>query len=304
MEIAEKVWLDGQLVAWAEATTHVSAHAIQYGSSVFEGIRAYNHPDGAAIFRLQEHIERLWTSAKLFRLPIPYSQDEMTEAICETIRANRFEACYVRPVVFRGSGTFSLDGRSCPTHVSVLTIEMGLYLGPDAFEKGVRVGVSSWRRLGPGTSFPSAKIGGQYVNSQFIAMEAHDQGFDEAIALDAYGNLSEGSGENLMLIRSGVLYTPAAWNSILEGITRRSVLSIAADLGLDVRVEAIPRDYLHAADEVFLVGTAAEISPVVEIDGLAVGDGRPGEITKRLLSTFLDLVQGRAPDRHGWLTHV
>lgn len=304
MDTAKKVWMDGRLIPWPEATVHVSAHAIHYGSSIFEGMRAYDHPNGPAVFRLPEHVDRLWASSRLYRLPIPFSPLEISAAIGETVLANGFRVCYLRPVVFRGSGTFQVDGRNCPTHVSILAIDMGRYLGADALDKGVRAGVSSWRRLAPGTAFASAKIGGQYVNSQFIAMEAHDRGFDEGIALDVSGVVSEGSGENVFLVRNGTLATPPLESSILDGITRRSVLTLASDLGIDVAVEVFPRDRLYLADEAFFTGTAAEITPIVEIDGQRIGDGRPGPITRRLASAFFDIVEGRAPDRHGWLTHV
>jgi len=304
MKTGSTIWMDGKLVPWEEATTHVSAHALHYGSSVFEGIRAYEHPRRTAIFRLAEHMKRLASSCELANLEIPYSVADLSDAVCDTVRANAFPSCYIRPVAFRGSATFSVDGRPCPTHVSVIVIGMGKYLGPDALDRGVRVGVSSWRRLAPGTALPAAKIGGQYVNSQFIAMEAHDRGFDEGIGLDVAGFVSEGSGENLFLVHDGMMITPPLSASILDGITRRTVMTLASEQGFDVEVSAVPRDMLYLADEIFFTGTAAEISPIVEIDGHRVGTGRPGPITRGLADAFFDIAEGRTADRHGWLTHL
>lgn len=301
---ADKIWLDGQLVLWDEATVHVSVHALHYGSAVFEGIRAYKLPYGPAVFCLEEHLDRMWASAKIYRLEIPYAREEVREAILATIRANGHEECYIRPIVFRGSGTFSVDGRSVPTHMSIITVYMGKYLGPDALEKGVDVGVSSWRRMAPGTYPAAAKISGQYVNSQFVVMEAVDHGYTEGIALDVDGLVSEGSGENIFVVRQGCLYTPPLASSILDGITRRCVLTLAEELGLEVREERIPREFLYLGDEVFFCGTAAEITPIRSVDGVQVGDGTRGPVTAQLMAAFFDIVEGRVPDRHGWLTPV
>ena len=290
----QKTTLDNGLRVLTAAMPHTRSVSL----FLFIGIGSRYEADAeAGISHFTEHL--------LFRgTPKRPTAMEISAAIGETVLANGFRACYLRPVVFRGSGTFQVDGRNCPTHVSILAIDMGRYLGADALDKGVRAGVSSWRRLAPGTAFASAKIGGQYVNSQFIAMEAHDRGFDEGIALDVSGVVSEGSGENVFLVRNGTLATPPLESSILDGITRRSVLTLASDLGIDVAVEVFPRDRLYLADEAFFTGTAAEITPIVEIDGQRIGDGRPGPITRRLASAFFDIVEGRAPDRHGWLTHV
>lgn len=304
MQASDKVWLDGQLVAWDEATVHVAAHALHYGSSVFEGIRAYALPDGPAIFCLEEHLDRLWASCKIYRMEIPYSRAEIRQAMLDTVRVNKHKACYIRPLVFRGWSTFSLDGRSCPTHVSIITIEMGKYLGAEAVEKGVAVGVSSWQRMAPNTYPAAAKIGGQYINSQLIVMEAVNHGYAEGIALDASGHVSEGSGENIFLLRRGKLFTPPLAASILDGITRQCVITLAGELGLEVCQEPIPREMLYLADEVFFCGTAAEITPVRSVDGIAVGDGRKGAVTSQLMEAFFGIVEGRAPDRHGWLTPV
>ena len=304
MKTGKKVWMDGELILWEKATIHVSAHVVHYGSSAFEGIRAYDHPAGPAVFRLPEHMERLANSCRLTGLQLPYTTANLSDAVCEVIRANGLPSCYIRPVVLRGSETFSLDGRSCPIHVSIMAIDLGKYLGEDSLEKGVRVSVSSWRRLAPGTALPAAKIGGQYVNSQFIAMEAHDRGFDEGVALDIHGFVSEGSGENIFLVRDGVISTPPPSASILNGITRQTVMTLASEIGCEVQSAVTSRDDLYLADELFFTGTAAEISPIIEVDGYSVGDGRPGPVTRHLAKAFFDIVEGRVPDRHAWLTHV
>ncbi|MFN2230386.1 MAG: branched-chain amino acid transaminase [Anaerolineae bacterium] len=302
MNKSEKIWYDGDLVPWDDATVHVSAHALQYGSSVFEGIRAYPFPQGPAIFCLEEHLDRMWASCKVYRMEIPYSRAEVRQAILDTIRANGHPECYIRPIVFRGWGTFSLDGRSCPTHVSIITVHMGKYLGEGALENGVDVGISSWHRMAPNTLPAAAKIGGQYINSQLIVMEAVERGYTEGIALDVSGHVSEGSGENIFIARNGRLSTPPLSNSILDGITRRCVLALAGEMGLEVREEPIPRELLYVADELFFCGTAAEITPVRSVDGIVVGSGKRGPITARLQEAFFDIVEGRAADRYGWLT--
>ncbi|MFN2244314.1 MAG: branched-chain amino acid transaminase [Anaerolineae bacterium] len=302
MNKSEKIWYDGELVPWDDATVHVSAHALHYGSSVFEGIRAYPFPQGPAIFCLEEHLDRMWASCKVYRMEIPYTRAEVRQAILDTIRANGHPECYIRPIVFRGWGTFSLDGRSCPTHVSIITVHMGKYLGEGALENGVDVGISSWHRMAPNTLPAAAKIGGQYINSQLIVMEAVERGYTEGIALDVSGHVSEGSGENIFIARNGRLSTPPLSNSILDGITRRCVLALAGEMGLEVREEPIPREMLYVADELFFCGTAAEITPVRSVDGIGVGSGKRGPITARLQEAFFDIVEGRAADRYGWLT--
>lgn len=304
MKKSEKVWFDGRLVPWNEATVHVAAHAIHYGSSVFEGIRAYGLPAGPAIFRLDAHLDRLWNSCRVYKLEVPYPRDEVHRAIMETIIGNEHTSCYIRPVVFRGWETFGVDGRSCPTHVSVITVEMGKYLGQDALENGVDAGVSSWRRMAPDTYPAAAKLGGQYINSQFIAMEAADHGYREGIALDINGYVSEGSGENVFIVKRGELYTPPLANSILDGITRRCVMTLAGDLGIPVHEAFLPREALYLADEAFFCGTAAEITPIRSVDRVALESGKRGSVTTRLMEEFFGIVEGKAPDRHGWLTPV
>jgi branched-chain amino acid aminotransferase len=301
---AEKVWLDGQLVDWDEATVHVAGHALHYGSSVFEGIRAYGLPDGPAVFRLEEHLDRLWDSCRIYRIEIPYDRQVIHQATLDTIRANKHKACYIRPLVFRGwNGSFHLDGRSCPTHVTIITVEMGKLLGEAALE-GVDVGVSSWRRMAPDTYPAAAKVGGQYINSQLIIMEAVDHGYVEGIALDVNGYVCEGSGENIFVVRHGKLFTPPLANSILNGITRQCVLTLADELGLEVREEMVSREMLYLADEIFFCGTAAEITPIRSVDGIPVGIGNRGPIMTKIAEAFFDIVEGRVADRFGWLTPV
>jgi branched-chain amino acid aminotransferase len=301
---SEYIWVNGSLVQWDDAQVHVAAHALHYGSSVFEGIRAYDAGGSPAVFCLGPHVDRLFNSAKVYRMEIPYTNDEISKAIVDTIRANKHKSCYIRPLVLRGVGTFSLDPRECPVKVVILTIEFGRYLGEEAIEQGVDVGVSSWRRMAPNTFPAAAKIGGQYINSQLMSMEAVEHGYSEAIALDAGGFVSEGSGENIFVVRDGEIATPPLASSILQGVTRRCVLTLAEDLSLRVHEELIPRELLYMADEVFFTGTAAEITPVRSIDHITIGSGRRGPVTERLQSEFFGIVSGEIPDRHGWLTPV
>ncbi len=299
-----KIWFDGTLVPWERATVHVTAHALHYGSSVFEGIRAYATPNGTAVFCLDAHLERLWNSCKVYRMKPPYPRAVIRSATLETVRVNGEDACYIRPIMLRGGDTFNLDGRSCPTHVAIITAKMGEYLGPEALEKGVDAGVSSWQRMAPNTYPAAAKISGQYINSQFISMEARDHGYSEGIALDVNGRVSEGSGENLFVVRGGRLYTPPLSSSILDGITRRCVITLAREMGIEAREEVIPRESLYLADELFFSGTAVEITPIRSVDGIVIGEGKRGPITTKLLEAFFGIVHGHAPDRHGWLTPV
>ncbi|MDQ7030495.1 MAG: branched-chain amino acid transaminase [Ardenticatenia bacterium] len=301
---AEYIWMDGQLLPWDQATVHVMAHALHYGSSVFEGIRAYPTPRGPAVLALSDHTRRLFNSCKLYRMEIPYTEEEINQAILETLRANRLPSAYIRPLVFRGAERLGLDPRGCPVHVVIITIEWGRYLGSEAIEHGVDVMVSSWRRMAPDTFPAMAKIGGQYINSQLITMEARDLGFAEGIALDVYGYVSEGSGENIFVVLDGVIYTPPAANSILLGITRKLVMQLIEDHGYPLREQSIAREMLYIADELFFTGTAAEITPIRSVDGQKVGRGTRGPITKALQEDFFAIVEGHAEDRHGWLTYV
>jgi branched-chain amino acid aminotransferase len=304
IEAVPWIWFDGELVAWEEAQVHVFAHALHYGSSVFEGIRAYETPRGPAVLGLEPHVRRLFGSCKIYRLPVPYQPEDVSRAIVDTIRANELQACYIRPLVFRGVCTFSLDGREGPVHTIIGTTPMGEYLGAEALEKGVEVGFSSWQRMAPNTFPAMAKIGGQYINSQFVAMEAHDRGFAEGVVLTTGGYVSEGSGENVFMVKDGVLYTPPLVSSILEGITRSFVIQLARDLGYEVQEQMIAREMLYLADEVFFTGTAAEISPIRSIDGIQVGEGRRGPVAARLQEQFFGIARGEIEDRFGWLTPV
>lgn len=301
---AEYIWKNGEFVAWADATVHVMTHALHYGSSVFEGVRAYATPQGPAVFRLQPHTRRLLNSAKIARMEVPYTEEQFNEAILEIIRRNGHEACYIRPLLFRGANALGVEGRKNPTESVIITMEWGRYLGPEAIEQGVDVQVSSWRRLAPDTGASLAKIGGQYVNSQFMSMEAHDNGFSEAIALDYNGNISEGAGENVFVVLNGVVYTPGVGTSILMGITRDTILTLLKDQGVEVRFEALSRDLLYIADEIFFTGTAAEVTPIRSVDRIQVGAGKRGPITKAVQDEFFAITSGQKEDRYGWLTPV
>jgi branched-chain amino acid aminotransferase len=302
---SEYIWMNGELIPWEKATVHVTAHALHYGSSVFEGIRAYSTPQGPAVFRLQPHTRRLFDSAKIMRMEMPYTPDEVNAAILETIRRNGHESCYIRPLAIRGSsGGLRVEGRKNPIDVVIITMEWGRYLGAEAIEQGVDVMVSSWRRIAPDTLSSLAKAGGNYVNSQFITMEAADNGFIEGIALDFNGYVSEGAGENIFVIHNGIVYTPGLGSSILMGITRDSVLTIMRDMGLEIRYEAVSRDMLYIADEIFFTGTAAEVTPIRAIDRITIGSGSRGPITKAVQDEFFAITAGEKPDRHNWLTPV
>jgi len=303
MKSGEYIWFNGKLVPAVEAKVSVMAQALHYGTSVFEGIRAYATPRGPAIFCLTPHVRRMFDSCKIFRMDLPQTPAQLTDAIMETVRANKFEECYIRPIVFRGAGSFSLDPRKSPIEVAVITIEWGRYLGPEAIEQGVDVMVSSWRRMAPDTGAPMGKIGGQYVTSQLITMEAADLGYAEGIALDASGFVSEGSGENIFVVKNGEVYTPPLTSAILPGVTRGVTLTLCQDLDIPVREQPLLRDFLYVADEVFFTGTAAEVTPIRSVDRIRIGSGR-GPITKRIQEEFFGITEGRKPDRHDWLTYV
>lgn len=298
------IWFDGQIVPWEKATVHVMAHGLHYGSSVFEGIRAYATHRGPAIFRLRDHMERLLDSARIHRMPVGCGLETLEEACRSVIRANGLGAAYVRPIIFRGPGTLSLKGQGCPIQVAIAAFEWGAYLGDDGLARGVDVGVSSWSRAAPNTFPAMAKAGGNYLSSQLVAQEASRHGYAEGIALDHQGLVSEGSGENVFLVRRGRLHTPPLSSAILPGITRDTVITLARERGLEVIEERIPREALYLADEIFFTGTAAEITPVRSVDGLTVGDGRRGPITEDLQTTFFGLFDGRTEDQWGWLDFV
>ena len=298
------LWHNGHIKPWADATVHVSTHALHYGSSVFEGERVYATPQGPAYFRLTEHTRRLFESAAIYEIEIGYSEDEINAACIELIRANGMRSAYVRPIVFRGAGGLGvLAKEGAPVDVAIMALDWGAYLG-DAVEKGANVCVSSWHRPAPNTLPSWAKAGGNYLNSQLIGLEARRGGYDEGIALGHNGLLSEGAGENLFLVKRGKLLTPPSSAGILAGITRDSVITLAGNLGLSVEERDLPREALYTADEVFMTGTAAEITPVRSVDRKNVGNGEPGPITRALQQAFFGLFDGRTEDRWGWLDFI
>jgi branched-chain amino acid aminotransferase len=298
----EWIWHNGKLVPWKDANVHVLSHALHYGSSVFEGIRAYATPSGPQIFRLHAHTRRLLDSAKIHRIGIPWSADEINAACREVVLRNGLRSAYIRPLAYRGYGDVGVvpkDGH--PVELAIAAWEWGAYLGPEALEKGVDVCVSSWQRVAPNTIPALAKAGGNYLSSTLVGFEARDRGFAEGIALAADGTISEGAGENLFLVRDGVLITPPGAASILLGITRDSVMTLARDLGIEVREQVLPREMMYIADEIFLTGTAAEITPVRSVDRLSIGTGARGPVTKALQDAFFGLFDGRTADKWGWL---
>jgi branched-chain amino acid aminotransferase len=301
---AEKIWFNGTLVNWEDAKIHVLSHALHYGTSFFEGARCYKTTKGPACFRLRDHLRRLYDSMKIYRTTPPYSIDELMSAVVNTIRANRLEECYIRPIIFRGYGELGVNPEHCPLEAVIAVWGWGAYLGADALEKGVDVCVSSWNRLAPNTMPNMAKVGGNYMNSQLIKIDALADGYHEGIGLDIYGMVSEGSGENIFVIRDGVIYTPPTGASVLRGITRDSVIALAKDLGIPVVEQLIPREMLYISDEVFFTGTAVEITPVASVDHVKVGDGRRGPVTGKLQEEFFGIVSGKAEDRHGWLMYL
>ena len=304
MEATEFIWHNGKLVPWAEATTHVMSHGLHYGSSVFEGVRVYETSGGPAFFCLESHLKRMFDSARVYRMNMPLDLKELEAACHEVIRANKLVAAYVRPIAYRGYGTITVYGNEDPAEVAVAAFPWGAYLGEDALVNGVDVGVSSWTRLAPNTLPTIAKAGGNYLSSQLITMEAHRHGYAEGIGLDAAGNLSEGAGENLFVVREGILSTPPLTAAILPGITRKVTIDLAQRLGYEVREENLPREALYIADEVFMTGTATEIAAIRSVDGLPVGKGKRGPITEALQNAFFGLFDGSTEDVHGWLEPV
>jgi branched-chain amino acid aminotransferase len=296
------IWHNGTIKPWAEAQVHVMAHALHYGSSVFEGIRSYETPRGPAIFRLREHLERLFHSAKIYDIAMPYSMQQLTDACVEVLRANELRKAYLRPVAFRGLGGFGLSAE-CPTDVAVAAWPMGPYLGPEALENGIDACVSSWQRMAPNTIPTGAKAGGNYLSGQLIAREARRLGFGEGIALASTGLLSEGAGENLFLVFKGALHTTPVSAALLNGITRDTLMTLARENGIEVVERDMPREYLYLADEVFMCGTAAEITPIRSVDAKPVGAGKAGPLTRRMQELYFGLFQD-SEDRHDWLHFV
>ena len=302
-EKGEWIWMNGKFIKWENAKIHILSHVIHYGSSVFEGIRVYKTKDGPAVFRLIEHLDRLYNSAMIYRMTIPYPKEDIRKFSIQTVKKNRFEECYIRPIVYRGYGEPGVDPRRCPVDVAILVWDWGKYLGPEALERGVDVMVSSWRRMAPDTFPAMAKSGGNYMNSQLIKMEAMEYGFTEGIALDVFGFVSEGSGENIFLVKNKKIYTPPRGATILPGVTRDAVIVLAREeFDYDVREEQIPREFLYIADEVFFTGSAAEITPIRSIDKVTVGEGKRGPITAQLQKQLLGITKGEIKDKYGWLT--
>lgn len=295
--------MNGKLVNWDDAKIHILSHVVHYGSSWFEGIRCYSTKKGSAIFRLDAHLRRLYDSAKIYRCEIPFSKQQLEKAIHETIKANKLKECYIRPIVYRGYGEVGVNPVGSPVEVSIAVWEWGKYLGADALEKGIDVCVSSWRRPAPDTLPTIAKSGGNYLGSQLIKLEATAGGYAEGIALDVFGNLSEGSGENIFLVREKTVLTPPISAAILPGVTRSSIITIAKGLGFKVVEMNLPREMLFTVDEAFFTGTAAEITPIRSVDRITIGDGRPGPVTLELQKAFFDIVL-RGRDKYGWLDFV
>lgn len=303
MNYPEWIWQNGEMKKWADATTHVMSHALHYGSSVFEGIRAYDTPKGPAVFRLTDHIKRLRASAKIYDFEIPYSTAELVQVCKDMVRRNGLKDAYLRPVAYRGLGGFGLSADT-PIDVAVATWYMGAYLGDGVLEEGIDACVSSWQRFAPNTIPAGAKAGGNYLSGQLVAREARRLGFGEGIALASTGLLSEGAGENLFLIFDGVLNTTPVSAALLNGITRNTIITLAREMGLEVIERDLPREYLYLCDELFMCGTAAEMTPIRSVDGRTVGTGRAGDITRKLQAAYFDLVKGRTDDTRGWLEYV
>lgn len=304
LKATEKIWHNGQLIRWDEAKIHVLSHVVSYGSSVFEGLRCYETANGPAIFRAPEHARRLLDSGRIYRMDIPYSIQQLTQAMVETIRANQLRSCYVRPIAIRGYGDVGVLPFSNPIETYIAVWEWGKYLGEEAVTQGVDVCISSWTRIAPNTLPALAKAGANYMNSQLIRMEAAKNGYAEGIALDNNGFVSEGSGENIFVIRDGKVHTPPVGASVLPGITRDSIITLVRQLGIPLVETIIPREMLYIADEVFFCGTAAEVTPIRSVDRIQIGEGRRGPITERIQQRFFEIVQGKAKDEFGWLTPV
>jgi branched-chain amino acid aminotransferase len=300
----KKIWMNGQLVDFADAKIHVLTHAVHYGSGLFEGIRCYDTKRGPAIFRLADHTRRLFDSAKIYRMDLPFTPEEVSQACVDTVAANEFADCYLRPIVYRGFHSLGVFPGACPVDVVIAAWQWGKYLGPEALEQGVDVRVSSWNRMAPNTFPALAKATGNYMNSILIRQEAAIDGYAEGIALDVNGHVSEGSGENIFVVRDEKIFTPGFGSSILGGITRASIIRMAKDFGYEIVETNIPREMLYIADEVFFTGTAAEVTPIRTIDKITIGNGKRGPITERLQKEFFAYIGGDIPDRYGWLTPI
>jgi len=298
------VWMNGRFVPWKDAHIHVASHVVHYGSSIFEGFRAYETPRGTVIFRLGEHTRRLYNSCKIYRMEIPYAEGDFNRAVVETVRANKLKSCYIRPIVYRGYKALGVDPLPNPVDVAILVWEWGQYLGASALENGVDVCISSWWRMAPNTFPALAKSGANYMNSQLIKMEALLDGYSEGIALNIRGHISEGSGDNIFLVRDGTVYTPPLSSSVLPGITRDSVMTLLGEMGIRTVEDTIPREMLYIADEVFFTGSAAEVTPIRSIDKIVVGSGKRGPVTKKIQDAFFSCIAGADGGARGWLTYV
>ncbi len=299
-----QIWKNGKFIPWKEANVHMASHVMHYGSSIFEGIRCYKTRHGSAVFRLSEHMQRLINSSKIYRMTLPYTLSDLNEAAKDVLRVNSFEEAYIRPLVYRGYGTLGVDPTNCPVEAAILAWKWGAYLGAEALEQGVDVKISTWHRFAPNTVPTLAKAGSNYMSSQLIKMEAMIDGYAEGIALDSQGLLSEGSGENLFIIQKNKIYTTPVSCAILPGITRDSVIQIAHDMGYHVIEQAIPREMLYIADEVFFTGTAAEITPIRSVDKITVGKGRRGPVTESIQKQFFEILSGDAEDKYHWLDYL
>ena len=299
-----KIWMNGSFVEWADAKVHIASHVLHYASGVFEGARCYDTTRGPACFRLDAHMRRLMDSARIYRMDVPYTQSALTDAVIELIQVNTFRACYIRPLIYRGYDSLGVHAAACPVDVAILLWEWPAYFTKEATEEGIDVKISTWARNAPNTTPAMAKSVANYANAQLIKMEAVADGYAEGIALDTAGNLSEGSGQNVFVVRDGVIHTPPIGNSVLAGITRDSVITLARDLGFELREQTLPREMLYLADEVFFVGTAVEVTPIRSVDRIPIGRGRRGPITEALQQRFFQVVRGEAPDTHGWLHYV
>ncbi|MDR0910978.1 MAG: branched-chain amino acid transaminase [Methanobrevibacter sp.] len=299
-----KIWMNGEFVDWENANIHVLSHVIHYGSSVFEGIRCYEINGKGYVFRLEEHVKRLFDSAKIYRMTIPYTPEEIEDAIKQTIEVNKLKDCYIRPIAYRGYGQLGVDPSSSPVDVTIAIWSWGQYLGEQALENGVDIGISTWRRMAPNTLPSMAKAGANYMNAQLAKLEAIENGYDEGLMLDTQGFVGEGSGENLFLIKDSVIYTPSLSSSILKGITRDSIIQIAKKLGYEVIENKIPREAIYLADELFFTGTAAELTPIRSVDKITIGSGKRGLITKKIQEEFFKILEGKTEDEYNWLSSV
>lgn len=299
-----QIWRNGNFLPWKDATVHIASHVMHYGSSIFEGIRCYKTKKGSAIFRLSEHMQRLINSSKIYRMTLPYSLEALNAAAKEVLKVNAFEEAYIRPLVYRGYGTLGVDPTKCPIEVAIMAWQWGAYLGAEALEQGVDVKISTWHRFAPNTVPTLAKAGSNYMSSQLIKMEAMLDGYAEGIALDTQGTLAEGSGENLFIIQNDKIYTTPVSSSILPGITRDSVIQIANELGYQVIEQAMPREVLYIADEVFFTGTAAEITPIRSVDKITVGQGKRGPVTEKIQTRFFNILSGKDEDPYNWMDYL